>query len=111
MKSEKLKNILSIKKGVKNQITEVVSDNSIRLIQIDDLRNDNNLKFTNDKNGIYVTEDDLLIVWDGANAGTVGYAKEGYIGSTIAVLRKVYPEKYYTPYLGLFLNSCAMAST
>ncbi len=41
--------------------------------------------------------DDILIAWDGANAGTVGYGLSGAVGSTITVLKKNerYKEKLY----------------
>ena len=74
-------------------------------MQIDDLRNDTNPKFTNDKTGVFAKEDDILIAWDGANAGTIGYGKSGYIGSTIALLRKKQPELYSTTFIGIFLQS------
>lgn len=105
MKFEKLGNITSITKGKKHTPIKSPSDSSTRFIQIDDLRNDGNIKFTNDKKGFLVSEDDLLIVWDGANAGTVGYGKRGFIGSTIAALKKRAPDKYDTVYLGKYLQS------
>lgn len=46
-----------------------------------------------------------MIAWDGANAGTIGYGKSGYIGSTIALLRKRQPELYSTTFIGIFLQS------
>ncbi len=100
----KLANIIKIQKGKKNQIADMPTKGSERLIQIDDLRNDTNIKYTNDKNGVSVNEDDLLIVWDGANAGTVGYGKKGYIGSTIAAL-KILDNNYNTEFLGKFLKT------
>ena len=96
MKFEQVGNIVSIHKGKKHEILNEFVPSSIRVLQIDDLRNDNLLKYTNDKKGVIVNEDDLMIVWDGANAGTIGFGKSGYIGSTIAVLRKNQPEKYST---------------
>jgi type I restriction enzyme, S subunit len=105
MKFEKLGNIVLVKKGRKPDITDIPEIGSIRVLQIDDLRNDKNLKYTNDKSGVFATEDDVLIAWDGANAGTIGYGKSGYIGSTIALLRKIEPEKYSTSFIGKFLQS------
>lgn len=46
---------------------------------------------------------DVVIVWDGANAGTVSYNLSGYIGSTLAVLRPN-PNKLFAPYLSRFLG-------
>ncbi|MBN1495370.1 MAG: restriction endonuclease subunit S [Spirochaetes bacterium] len=104
MKYLKLSEIITIEKGKKNQVTDFPNEESVRLIQIDDLRADNNIRFTNEKNGARVNEDDLLIVWDGANAGTVGYGKKGYIGSTIAAL-KIYNKNFNTEFLGKYLQS------
>lgn len=105
MKFEKLKNIVEIKKGKKPTFVEKPDKDSVRVLQIDDLRNDINLKFTNDKTGIFAEKEDVLIAWDGANAGTIGYGKSGYIGSTIALLRKKKPELYSTTFIGIFLQS------
>ena len=105
MKFERLGNIVLIKKGRKPDITDIPGIGSIRVLQIDDLRNDKNLKYTNDITGVLATEEDVLLAWDGANAGTIGYGKTGYIGSTIALLRKIEPEKYSTSFIGKFLQS------
>ena len=105
MKFEKLKNIVDVKKGKKPSFVETPDENSVRVLQIDDLRNDSNPKFTNDKTGVLAKEDDVLIAWDGANAGTIGFGKSGYIGSTIALLRKKQPELYSTTFIGIFLQS------
>jgi type I restriction enzyme, S subunit len=100
-----LKNMISISKGkkVEDSFSEK-SDSSIRFIQIDDLRNDNNLKYTFDKTGIEVKEKDLIIAWDGANAGTIGYGLKGVIGSTLARLIIIDNQIYYR-YLGKFLQN------
>ncbi len=105
MKFEKLKNIVEVKKGKKPSFVEAPDENSVRVLQIDDLRNDSNPKFTNDKTGVLAKEDDVLIAWDGANAGTIGFGKSGYIGSTIALLRKKQPDLYSTTFIGIFLQS------
>lgn len=105
MKFEKLKNIVEVKKGKKPSFVDTPDENSVRVLQIDDLRNDTNPKFTNDKTGVFAKEDDVLIAWDGANAGTIGYGKSGYIGSTIALLRKKQPDLYSTTFIGIFLQS------
>ena len=104
MRWERLDNLIDVKKGKKPIFSESPSSISSRVLQIDDLRNDNNIKFTDDKSGIYANDEDILIAWDGANAGTIGYGKNGYIGSTIARLRKKNKDDFFTPYLGEFLN-------
>jgi len=105
MKFEQIGNIVSIHKGKKHEITDKILASSIRVLQIDDLRNDHLIKYTNDKKGVKANDDDLMIVWDGANAGTIGFGKSGYIGSTIALLRKKHPGKHSTIFLGKFLQS------
>jgi type I restriction enzyme S subunit len=103
--SIKLGQIVSISKGRKHNLLEYKTESSKRYIQIDDLRNNLNLKYTDDKKGILVTDDDVIIAWDGANAGTVGYNLNGLIGSTLAVLRNNNPKEYNPQYLALFLQS------
>jgi type I restriction enzyme S subunit len=105
MKFEKLRNIIDIKKGKKPSFIDIPDEDSFRVLQIDDLRNDSNPKYTNEKSGVYAKDDDVLIAWDGANAGTIGFGKSGYIGSTIALLRKKQPDIYSTVFLGIFLQS------
>lgn len=105
MKFEKLGNIVTIKKGKKPSFSETPNANSIRVLQIDDLRNDYHIKYTDDKSGILANGEDVLIAWDGANAGTIGFGKTGYIGSTIALLRKNNPDKFSTVFIGKFLQS------
>ncbi len=105
MKTRKLGSVISISKGKKHLVVEVPSSSSKRLLGIDDLRNDNLLRYTDDQSGTAVLPGDVLIAWDGANAGTIGFGKYGYIGSTIARLRVNEKEKIFTPFLGTFLKS------
>jgi type I restriction enzyme S subunit len=105
MKFVKLGDIVTIKKGKKPVFSEFPNEKSVRFLQIGDLRNDNNLKFTDEKTGVLVDADDVLLAWDGANAGTIGYGKTGYIGSTIAVLKKKNSKDYSTVFIGKFLQS------
>ncbi len=97
--------IISISKGRKHEITDSISSTSRRLIGIDDLRNDDLIRYTDDTNGTEVVPDDVLIAWDGANAGTIGYGKSGYIGSTIARIRIKSGVRVFTPFLGFYLKS------
>lgn len=105
MKFERLGNIVTIEKGRKSTIIETPTENSIRVIQIDDLRNDNNIKYTNDKTGVISKKEDLIIAWDGANAGTIGFGKTGFIGSTLALLRKINSTDFDTVFIGKFLQT------
>ena len=104
MEYKRLGDVISIKKGKKiEQIEE--SENTIRYIQIDDLRNNDNLKFC-EKNDKYVIakEKDIIIAWDGANAGTVGFGLNGAIGSTLARL-DINDDEIDTIYCAMFLRS------
>jgi len=101
----KLGSLVSITKGKKHEVAEISSTTAKRLIGIDDLRNDDLIRYTNDPMGTEVTPNDLLIAWDGANAGTIGFGKSGYAGSTIARLRLNTDAGLSTPFLGLFLKS------
>lgn len=82
-----IKDIFKITKGKKEEETEVESSFSHRYIQIEDLRHNENLKYCiPNKKSVHVKKSDLIIAWDGANAGTVGVGLEGVIGSTLARL-------------------------
>ena len=105
MKFERLGNIITIAKGKKPAFAESPNENSIRVLQIDDLRNDNNIKYTDDKSGVFAKEDDIILAWDGANAGTIGFGKTGFIGSTLAVLRKNNSKEFDTVFIGKFLQT------
>jgi type I restriction enzyme, S subunit len=108
MKEQKVKigNLITTAKGKKPKVLfDSPLDNSKRFIKIEDLRSNSAIQYTSDGSGVEVNEDDLCIVWDGANAGTVGYGLEGYIGSTIARLRPKDHDHFFTPYLGRFLQS------
>lgn len=102
----KVKELFTIQKGKKVVESPVSNNENIcRYIQIEDLRNDENMKYgIGDKRSVYATKQDIIIAWDGANAGTIGYGLEGLVGSTLAVLRpKV--ENIYVPYVGKYLKS------
>ena len=103
----KLGEVIFLRKGKKADVIAEKTEQSKRYIQIDDLRNNDNLKFTESNEMTEVTPDDVLIAWDGANAGTVGYGLTGAIGSTITALKKnkTYSDKILSEYLGVFLES------
>lgn len=103
--TQPLGSAISISKGKRHEISESPTIEAKRLIGIDDLRNDDLLRYTNDKKGVEASPEDVLIAWDGANAGTIGYGKRGFIGSTIARLRIKPESKIFTPFLGLYLKS------
>jgi len=83
-KLEKLEDLVSLSKGKKQEETQ--NSGRYRYIQIEDLSGDSNEKYTDD-NGLEVVANDVIIAWDGANAGRVGHGLNGIIGSTLARLR------------------------
>ena len=97
--------VVRISKGKKlNSLVDSKTPTSKRFIQIDDLRNSDDLKYTEDKSGVLVNEKDVLIAWDGANAGTVGFGLDGFIGSTIARL-EILNDSVSTNYFGWYLRT------
>lgn len=102
-KMVKLGEIVNVDKGKKLATVESHSEDCQPYIGIDNLRTNQYTNFTKEKDGLSCIETDLLIVWDGANAGTIGYGLKGYVGSTIARLRP--SERTTTFYLGHFLKS------
>jgi type I restriction enzyme S subunit len=100
-----LGDIFSIKKGKKVIPTEQNKD-SIRYIQIEDLRTDDNIKFCNpEEKNVIANGNDIIIAWDGANAGTVSYGLNGAIGSTLAILHPKNNDNINISYIGKFLQS------
>lgn len=79
----KLGDILTISKGKKHNAIE---NGKHRYINIENLHNASNSLFTNES-GVFVEDKDLIIAWDGANAGKVGVGFTGVIGSTLARMR------------------------
>ncbi|WP_428910702.1 restriction endonuclease subunit S [Niallia sp. Krafla_26] len=105
MKEFTVKQLFKITKGKKVEQISPENINKVRFIQIDDLRNNNNIKYcSNDEKYVYATKNDVIIAWDGANAGTIGYSLEGAIGSTLAVLKRR-REDFSIAYVAKFLQS------
>lgn len=101
----KLKELFSIRKGKKGISEVIFSQGMIRYIQIGDLRNDNNIQYCFHKDqDIVAQKNDIIIAWDGANAGTSNYGLEGAIGSTLALL-SLKQNNLYIPYIGKFIQS------
>jgi len=99
----KLKDAFKLSKGRKAELS--TNDNGLRYIQIEDLRNDDTMKYAvPDSKNVLCQSNDILIAWDGANAGTVGYGLSGVIGSTLAKL-SLKNNKVHIPYAGKFLQS------
>lgn len=98
----RIKDLFKISKGKK----EVENcDGSTRYIQIEDLRNNCNIKHTfPDQKSVKCSEHDIILAWDGANAGTISYGLNGVIGSTLAKLSPT-SDKVFIPFAGKFLQS------
>lgn len=101
-----LGDIMQVRKGKKaSEVHEQRVNGAKPYIQIDEVRGAAPQKFTSDAKGVDVTSTDLCIVWDGANAGTVGYGIEGLIGSTVARMRLNAPEEWDAEFVGRLLQS------
>lgn len=108
MKFEKLGNIIDIRKGKKvSRTLGSPGKGRKRYLQIKDLRNDDSIQYTDELHLINVETDDIIIAWDGANAGTIGYGKAGIIGSTLArmAIKPSFENIINASYLGRFLQS------
>lgn len=94
--------ILDIAKGKKVNILDHKTKNSIPYLLIDTLRGKEPKFFTEDKKYTEANEQDILMVFDGANSGLVGSGLKGAVGSTIGRLR---PKKdIYSKYITHFLS-------
>ncbi|MEI6149142.1 MAG: restriction endonuclease subunit S [bacterium] len=100
----RLGELLEIRKGKKAEaLLDSLSRTSRRYLQIDDLRPDAKPKFVEPFVCPLATPTDVIIAWDGANAGTVSCNLDGFIGSTLAILRPV-SDRVYPAYLARFLE-------
>lgn len=101
-----LGDIIQLRKGKKaSEVYEQRVNGAKPYIQIDEVRGAAPQKYAYDVKGVTVTSTDLCIVWDGANAGTVGYGVDGLIGSTVARMRIKVPEEWDTEFVGRLLQS------
>ena len=101
-----LGDIIQLRKGKKaSEVHEQRVNGAKPYIQIDEVRGAAPQKYAYDAKGVTVTPADLCIVWDGANAGTVGYGVDGLIGSTVARMRIKAPEEWDTEFVGRLLQS------
>lgn len=109
MKELRIGEVITISKGkkvsnvfnVKNKETD-----HLRYIQIEDLRHNNNLKYTDELGLVKVSSNDCIIAWDGSKSGTVNYGLNGIIGSTLArlTIKDNFRNELDSSYLGLFLQ-------
>lgn len=97
----KLGDTVKISKGKKH---EPLRNGHYRYINIEDLHNHKNRVFTNEK-GNLASENDVIIAWDGANAGKVGVGFSGVIGSTLAKLELTCND-LFPRFLFWYLEAC-----
>jgi type I restriction enzyme S subunit len=97
--STRLGNVCAFRKGKKPSITfdePIAGSLPYILIESFDRTRKN---FTNDLSCVLCTEDDTLIVCDGARSGLTSFGHRGYVGSTIAALvpdkAKIFPGFLY----------------
>lgn len=83
----KLSELIYIKKGKKvDSLCDISDTSALPLLNIVNLRGAKPEFFTNDSKAVKCMEEDILIAWDGSNAGIVATGLAGCIGSTIAKL-------------------------
>ncbi|MCG8754757.1 restriction endonuclease subunit S [Tenacibaculum finnmarkense] len=87
-------------KGKNMEMSDLKFDNSLPLLSLEYLRNDSvqhpTFCYSNDKS-LKSTNEDLIIVWDGAAVGEIIKSKVGYVSSTIAKL-EINKKKFNTRY-------------
>lgn len=105
MQTVKLGEIVDVKKGKKPEVVlGAPCDGSRPCILIDEVRGNVPTNFTTDAKGVEVSKNDICIIWDGANAGTIGFGVEGLIGSTVARLRIISQNRWDTKFVGRLLQ-------
>jgi len=99
--TKQLKEICTIAKGKKVKIVDKKTKDSIPYLLINTLRGKEPEFFTEDKRYTEAQEEDILMVFDGANSGLVGTGLKGAVGSTIGRIRlnKNILNKYVTYFL------------
>jgi type I restriction enzyme, S subunit len=101
----KLGDIVEIKKGKKPEVVlDAHCEGSRPCLLIDEVRGKVPTNFTTDAKGVEVSKSDICIIWDGANAGTIGFGVEGLIGSTVARLRIISQSRWDTGFVGRLLQ-------
>jgi type I restriction enzyme S subunit len=110
-KIEELGNLVEFQKGKKpKNVFDIPNENSLPLLLIESLR-DAPKHYTDDMSVIQVSNEDIIMVMDGASSGEVFIGKDGAIGSTIGVYRpldKVTLSPYYL-FQYLFTNFRAIS--
>ncbi|MDQ6632015.1 MAG: restriction endonuclease subunit S, partial [Verrucomicrobiota bacterium] len=98
--------LVTIEKGKKApEAFAVTTRTSLRYLQIEDLRVNTTMKYCEPFACPRATKSDVIIAWDGANAGTVSCNLDGHIGSTLALLRPIAATTLSAPFLSRFLGA------
>lgn len=106
MKQVLLGELVEITKGRKPEaIRAMPMTGDVRLLQIEDLRGQSQPRFAPGSGMVVAEESDILLAWDGANAGTSASGLSGVIGSTLARMRPKDRNEVWTPYLAHFVRS------
>ncbi|QCX32594.1 hypothetical protein FDN13_02160 [Caloramator sp. E03] len=97
---KKLGELAEIYKGKKpKRMFKYIQEDVKRYITMEDTE----VYYTDDKTCVECSKDDVIILWDGSQAGIVLTELEGYIASTMALLKFINKErnvnKYYYYYL------------
>lgn len=109
-KHKKFKYIFSYTKGRNPKVFHDLNDRSIPYVNAEYLRTGETGNFVNSGKGLIKSSDkDILLLWDGANAGEVFQGKVGVLGSTFAKLNIIDRNKhqylkYYMDFQQAFLK-------
>lgn len=93
-----LKYYLNLQKGCKPK--ELVEEGDLPYVTMDYIRSRDNKTclYPSSAEGLVpISDDDILVLWDGANAGEIVKAKKGFLSSTMAVLdfdKKIGSQQY-----------------
>jgi type I restriction enzyme S subunit len=87
-KNERFKIRYRTKKGkIPDNLDELNSDGYLPYLSMEYLRGkEENVQFSNDPKALKVYDGDLLLLWDGSNAGEFIPSKKGYLSSTMVKL-------------------------
>ena len=104
--SVKLRYFLSLEKGSKPVELSSTPNGNLPYLTMDNLRGRNNqvTQYPVETEGlVLVHADDILVLWDGANAGEIVLGKDGYLASTMAKI-DYDKNKFDREYLYFFLK-------
>ena len=100
-KLERFKIRFRTKKGKIPENLDVMNgDGYLPYLSMEYLRgNEDNVLFSNDKSSLKVEDGDLLLLWDGSNAGEFISAKRGFLSSTLVKLSIEKMDNTFSKYL------------